>query len=141
MHDTGPGSRQQRLHAKALERRAIKTGVWGAWRIADYPDGLPGANPRGWCAQVRQSAANDLYSVLVRPVQTDWGLVHHCAIRTISSLEPPWRDKQRIKNELFNAASCAVEVMPPDAQLVDQAPMYHIWILPPGFALPFTLPR
>lgn len=137
----GPGSRQQRLHAKALERRAIKTGVWGAWRIADYPRGLPGASPRGWCSEVRTTYANDLYVVLCRPVRTDWGIMTHCAIRTISSLEPPWRDKQRLKNEIFGSDASAVEVMPPDAQLVDDADMYHMWILPAGFALPFTLPK
>lgn len=129
------GTRQQRLHAKALERKAIKTGVWGEWRHHDIPNGFG----NDWCREIRRSAANDLYSVLVRPMQTEWGLVHHLAIRTISNLEPPWRDKQRIKDELFGPQTTAIEVMPPSGEVIDQADMYHIWVLPGEMALPFSL--
>ena len=131
------GTRQQRLHAKALERKAWQSGRWGEWRITALPTGLPGGT--GWCRDIREAWANDLYAVLVRPVDTRWGKVHHLAIRTASNLEPPWRDKQRIKDEIFGALSSAVEVMPPDDEVVDQADMYHIWVLPDGFELPFTI--
>lgn len=129
--------RQQRLHAKALERRAIATGNWGQWRHYDVPFGIPGGS--GWCREIRRVAANDLYAVLIRPVQTAWGLVHHLAIRTASNFEPPWRDKQRIKDELFARDASAIEVMPPSGEVIDQADMYHIWVLPAGFDLPFSL--
>ena len=75
----------------------------------------------------------------MRPVETSCGLVLHCAIRTASGFEPPWRDKQRIKNELFGEDRTAVEVMPPTDELVDAADMYHMWILPAGFHMPFGL--
>jgi hypothetical protein len=131
------GTRQQRLHARALERRAWSTGRWGEWRTDALPAGAPGAT--GWCREIRTVYANDLYAVLCRPVHTAWGKVHHLAIRTASNLEPPWRDKQRIKNELFGAEFTAVEVMPPAGELVDEADMYHIWVLPTGMPLPFSI--
>lgn len=129
--------RQQIRHAKALERRAIKTGNWGEWRHTPLPNGLPDGH--GWCREIRSAYANDLYSVLIRPLETRWGLVHHLAIRTISNLEPPWRDKQRIKDELFGERFTAIEVMPPRAEVIDQADMYHIWVLPNQSPLPFSL--
>ena len=130
------GTRQQRRHAVALERAAKRTGNWGDWRRTDLPYGGPG---RGWLTEVRYAMANDLYAVLVRPVVCKWGQVHHLAIRTASNLEPPWRDKQRIKNELFGEDRLAVEVMPPCDELVDEADMYHVWIMPEGTRLPFSL--
>ena len=125
------------LKATSAFAVAWKTGQWGAWRFSNLPFGLRGGN--GWCKEIRSAHANELYAVLVRPVRTEWGLVQHCAIRTASNLEPPWRDKQRIKNELFGPEYTAVEVMPPDAELIDQADMYHMWVLPPEMALPFTI--
>ena len=131
------GNRQQRQHAKALERRAFTSGAWGEWRINDMPVGIPDGN--GWCREIRRVFANDLYAVLVRPMNTTWGKVHHLAIRTASNLEPPWRDKQRIKNELFGPDYTAIEVMPPQSEIIDQADMYHLWVMTPSRKLPFSL--
>lgn len=133
------GTRVQRRHAARLEQRAIKTGLWGEWERTALPHGIPGAD--GWCAEIREVFKNNLYVVLVRLVATEWGEVQHLAIRTASSLEPPWRDMQRIKDELFGPWRTAVEVQPPAAELVDAADMYHLWVLPDGFRLPFTLGR
>lgn len=135
----GAGTRVQRRHAVRLEQRAVKTGRWGLWERTALPRGIPGGS--GWCAAVREAAKNDLYVVLIRPVHCDWGLVHHLAIRTASSLEPPWRDMQRIKNELFGSERVAIEVAPPQSELVDAADMYHLWVLPDDMRLPFTLGR
>ncbi len=138
MLDLG-GTREQRRLAVKWERDAFRTGRWQPWERLAPPAPMSPAN--GWCAEVTEIARNWLYVVLIRPVPTAWGTVHHLAIRTASHLEPPWRDKQRIKNELFGEESTAVEVMPPSAELIDEADMYHVWVLPPGFALPFTLSR
>ncbi|TCV66327.1 hypothetical protein [Neorhizobium sp. S3-V5DH] len=128
-------NRQQRLAARAIERKGLK-GDWGPWRVTDLPDGIPGGS--GWCKQVRSAKANNLYVVLIRPFyDMDGHLTHHCAIRTASNLEPPWRDLQRIKNELFGSEATAVQVMPPASELIDAADLYHIWVLPER--LPFTL--
>ena len=128
-------NRQDRRAAKAAERKGLSCN-WGDWRETRLPTGIPGGN--GWCREVRKVYANNLYAVLVRPFVDENGLdVIHCAIRTASQLEPPWRDLQRIKNELFGAEATAVQVMPPQSELVDEADMYHMWIL--STRLPFTL--
>lgn len=100
-------------------------------------DGIPGST--GWCREVRRAYRNRLYVVLVRPIRLPDGEGAHLAIRTASNAEPPWRDKQRIKNELFGAGRIAVEVMPNEAHKVDEADMYHMWVLPIGASLPFGL--
>ena len=133
------GTREQRRAAVKWEREAFRSGKWKPWERTSLPMGIPGAT--GWCADVREIARNWLYVVLIRPVRTEWGVVYHLAIRTASSLEPPWRDKQRIKNELFGSEAHAVEVMPRASELVDEADMYHMWVLPPSVRLPFTIYR
>lgn len=128
-------NRQQRLAARAIERKGLK-GDWGRWHVTNLPDGIPGGN--GWCKQVRHVLANNLYVVLIRPFLDEQGNeVTHLAIRTASQLEPPWRDMQRIKNEICGEEATAVQVMPPASELVDEADMYHMWVL--SSRLPFTL--
>ncbi|WP_113132723.1 DUF7694 domain-containing protein [Hyphomicrobiales bacterium] len=120
-------NRQQRLAARSLERRGLR-GDWGPWRLTNLPDGIPGGT--GWCKEVRLAQANNIYVVLVRPFLDENGAeVMHLAIRTASQLEPPWRDMQRIKNELFGPEATAVQVMPPQSELIDEADMYHMWVL------------
>ena len=131
-----PTREQCRLAAK-IERKAFDSGEWGLWETFELPAGIPGGN--GWTRKIRWCYRNLLYAVLVRPVPTDNGVIMHCAIRTISHLEPPWRHKQRIKNELFGKDRTAVEVMPAEKNLVDAADMYHMWVLPAGWTLPFGL--
>lgn len=133
----GIGSRNQRRLAVARERKAMMTGKWEPFERVELPYGVPPGG--GWLAQIRYAFRNDLYAILCRPVATRFGEVIHCAIRTASNLEPPWRDKQRIKNECFGHDRVAVEVMPAELNLVDAADMYHIWIMPSGFSFDFGL--
>jgi len=121
----------------AMERRGLR-GDWGEWRKTPLPTGIP--NGHGWCREVREAWANNLYAVLIRPfADTNGEEVIHLAIRTISQLEPPWRDMQRIKSEICGEESTAVSVMPPASELVDDADMYHVWVL--SSRLPFSLAR
>lgn len=130
-------NRQQRLAGRALERKGLK-GDWGLWRYTNLPEGIPGGN--GWCKQVHQVCANNLYAVLIRRFTDEQGnAVTHLAIRTASQLEPPWRDLQRIKNEICGEEATAIQVMPPESELIDEADMYHMWVL--SDRLPFTLAR
>jgi len=132
----GTWNRSDRMVLVKQEKKAFKTGEWGKWERFNLPNGAPG---HGWTRDIRWTMRNLLYVVLCRPVKTEIGEVIHCAIRTASSLEPPWRDKQRIKNECFGPERVAVEVMPADDRLVDGADMYHMWVLPEGYGLPFCL--
>lgn len=130
-------NRQQRLAARAIERKGIK-GDWGGWRKTPVPDGIPGGV--GWCRDIREAWANNLYAVLIRPFLDERGKhVVHLAIRTASQLEPPWRDMQRIKNEICGEEATAVQVMPPMSELIDEADMYHMLVL--SSRLPFSLAR
>lgn len=50
-----------------------------------------------------------------------------------------WRDAQRVKNELVGQDRVAVEVYPAQMEVADEANMFHLWVLPAGFQLPFSL--
>jgi len=93
----------------------------------------------GWFGELDRAYSNGEYAVMTRQVSTEWGDVIHACIRHISSTDIPWAEKQRIKNELFGNSRTAIEVFPAESELVDEANMYHIWILPEGMKLPFTL--
>lgn len=49
-----------------------------------------------------------------------------------------WRHFQRIKNELAGTEREAVEIFPPESQLVDTSNQYHLWVLPEGTTSFFT---
>lgn len=54
----------------------------------------------------------------------------HLAIASLSGERPTWWEMQRIKDELAGPDAMAVEVYPPAAEVVDEADMFHIWVLP-----------
>lgn len=117
------------------ERVALRTGEWGTWEwVSQRPD-----EGKGWLSEVHTVWKNRAFAVLIRTVDTEWGPVMHAAIRNVSETDIPWRDMQRIKDELFGEERAAVEVFPPSDELVDEANMYHLWVLPEGTRLPFTL--
>lgn len=58
--------------------------------------------------------------------------------RYISS-DITWSEKQRIKNEIFGEERLAIEVFPAKSNLVNEVNMYHLWVMPKGFSLPFGL--
>jgi hypothetical protein len=95
----------------------------------------------GWCNELNEALVDEKlnYCVMIRQVETEWGTVEHACIRNTKSTDIPWAEKQRIKNEVFGSDACAIEVYPDESKLVDAANMYHIWILPKGFQLPFGL--
>lgn len=110
------------------ERRALATGNWGPWEHGPLPTGA-----RGWLGQVHAVVKNHVVCVLMRTVtMAGIGEVKHLAIRNYSSSDIPWAAKQRIKNELAGCDRMAVEVFPDVADLIDEANMYHLWVLPRG---------
>lgn len=95
--------------------------------------------------------------VTLEPNQTLWKNKFYTVVKTI--LEPElgeasgmhlsirhnerkairdWRHFQRIKNELAGAEREAVEIFPPESQLVDTSNQYHLWVLPEGTTSFFT---
>jgi hypothetical protein len=128
-------NRAERRLAQSIERRSLATGIWLPWERRTFPKGSVGS---GWCAEIGEAYTNGLYVALVRHAPRG---VTHLAIRTASNLEPSWRDLQRIKNELFGPERHAVQVCPRESRLIDQADMYHLWIMPEGFEPGFGLHR
>ena len=129
--------------------RALARQPFGPWERREITPEMKAAWGRGMGTRlspemhaVRVAYVNNRYSVQVSTQITDWGDVTHLWIRRHDSERiHSWADLQRIKNEVRpdGHERTAVEVYPRDAELVDVANMYHLWVLPPGFALPFTL--
>ena len=95
-----------------------------------------------WSKQMdRYWESNDGYTVSSRLIRTSWGSVEHVAISRIKGGcgDIPWAVKQQIKNELFGSESVAIEVFPAEKNLVDVCDIYHLWVLPKHYALPFGL--
>ena len=127
-------SRNERRFLLAKEEKARKTGNWGAWNIKTFPKGSVSQNPRGWAYQFEIAHVNDVFSVLDRTLPNG---VRHLGVSSLSGIRPAWPEMQRIKDEIAGVGATAVEVYPPQAEIVDQADMFHIWVLPEP--LPFTL--
>jgi hypothetical protein len=89
---------------------------------------------------LQRACLNAVYSVLFYRKESPWGTVDHLMIRRHDEgTSVSWADKQRIKDELIGVDRVAVEVYPARADLVDDANMYHLWVLPEGYELPFGL--
>lgn len=113
------------------ERKLRRTGEWGEWERLDNPHRF-GA---GWLGEVDHVRRNRVFAVLVRDV----GCAIHLAVSSLTGDRPTWHEMQRIKNELAGRKATTVEVYPPQDQVVDDAEMFHIWVL--FQPLPFGLHR
>ena len=130
--------RAERRAILNAEASARKTGKWGAWERITFPKGTAGN--RGWHADFQEIFRNSVFAVLSRDVTGDDGKKYrHLAITSLSEQRPTWPEAQRIKDELCGQSSTAVEVYPPAHELVDDANMYHLWVLPDRF--PVSLKR
>lgn len=79
--------------------------------------------------------ANDRYSVFVREIGHD--ALHISFHRHDRAAVRDWRHYQAIKNEVAGPERTAIEVFPPESRLVDTSNEYHLFVLPPGVAVPF----
>ena len=123
--------RRERQAQLSIERRARSSGAWGLWKTIRLPEGR---GTGGWGGQMQWVHRNDAFAVLERRVI---GSFIHLAISSCSVARPTWREAQRIKDELLGPTVTAIEVYPPQAEIVDAADMYHLWGLyhPLGFGL------
>lgn len=111
------------------EAKARKAGAWGPWEKLTFPRGTVGS---GWSRDFDTAYRNAVFSVLVRKIETGAasGSVIHLAISSLSGERPTWWEAQRIKNDLCGEDTTAIEVYPPQSQVVDGADMFHLWVLP-----------
>ncbi|MDD2979557.1 MAG: hypothetical protein PHN80_06240 [Hespellia sp.] len=110
----------------------------GNWKRELSPKDL--AYGDGWCGDMdRCFRQGGKYVVLSRMIMTTVGEVEHLAIRNKDNTDIPWAEKYRIKNELIGKNRTAIEVFPDADRLIDAAGMYHLWVLPEGFEMPFGI--
>ncbi|MGM0806493.1 MAG: DUF7694 domain-containing protein [Bacillota bacterium] len=110
------------------------------WKRHAAPNSFKQHKHSGWFGEMdRAYSDGSSYAILIRTVETEWGLVEHAAIRNGDNTDIPWGEKQRIKNEVFGTERVAIEVFPKESELVDAANMYHLWILPEDMELPFKI--
>jgi hypothetical protein len=124
-------SRQERRRLLAAEQKARKAGVWPAWETKLLPNGTGGI---GWNEEVRVAYRNRIFAVLERPLENGG---KHLAVSSLSGVRPTWHEMQRIKDELAGPEALAVEIYPPNAEIVDEADMFHIWVVCDRDAAPF----
>lgn len=116
-----------------MKRKAIKGWI-------EHPSPKQLKTGDGWFGELdRVYRQNNDYVVMVRDVITKWGTVQHACMRNTANTDICWAEKQRIKNEIFGKEAQAIEFFPKESVLVDRANMYHFWVLPEGFDLPFGL--
>lgn len=119
----------ERKRLLAVEAQNRRTGQWGAWeRLSVDPVDFGGVGVFSTVHRCR------VFAVLDR---MDYSGARHLAISSLSGIRPTWPEMQRIKDEIAGPSATAVEVYPPAAEVVDQADMYHLWVLPGR--LPFSL--
>ncbi|HLZ60242.1 MAG TPA: hypothetical protein VKR06_25100 [Ktedonosporobacter sp.] len=114
---------------RAYRREALENGVavqacdithlyWTPFALVEDPRGL-------------EALENNFYRVVVRRMRTSTGwpeLVHLSIQRRDKSSSMPWRDLQRIKNELVGPESQGHEFYPPESSLVDAANQRHLFV-------------
>lgn len=114
--------------------RNAKRGQWSPFKPQNPP-----AYGDGWFGQIDRAWANGWYAVLGRPVPTEWGEVLHLCVRDVPNGRLTWAELQWIKDQIAGPERLAVKVYPPQSRLVDEANMYHLWVLPKGMRLPFGI--
>lgn len=76
---------------------------------------------------------NSRYQVAVyspKEVDGDYPPVIHLAFKHNKNVAiTDFRDFQRIKNELVNEEAYAIQVFPPESQMVDTSNHYHLWVM------------
>ena len=154
MNKPGKLNRQQR-RAWAKLQKQYKTGLltearkgnWGEWesRNVNDPIALNEARRAGNKVRPAKMFVNNLFSVQFFYHATEWGEITQLTIRRhdaddgAKGKQISWADKQRIKDTLIGENFTAIEVFPSQENLVDQANIYHLWVLPEDMELPFGL--
>ena len=84
----------------------------------------------------------DEYSAQILDVVTGSGWVPHVKIRRHDGKDVNcgWDVLQAIKNDVAGSDATAVEVFPSENNLVDEAPIRHLWVVPESL-LDFGLHR
>ena len=124
--------KKERSRLLSIERTCRNSGNWGTWTTEDMLPGTVGLS--GWLPYITRSHRNRVFAVLER--QAEGGVIH-LAVSSLSGIRPTWPEMQRIKDEISGPEATAIEVYPPKSEIIDEADMFHIWVL--RGKLPFGL--
>lgn len=113
--------------------------LWGPWQVMTRDEARDEARARtgmepllvDWVERVW---INKRY--LVMTAQRPGGVLQLLVQRTDGRAKRNWQDLQQIKNDVAGHGALAVEVFPPEADVVDGAHVTHLWVMPEGFYLP-----
>lgn len=122
-------NRQMRRAGKSIHKKQIASFLskneWGEWEDMTFPMRnkfmIAGKKTDKFIGFFK----NNIYSVQIYKSKNDkrfMGIRRHD-----ESIDIPWKDKQKIKNELIGPEFEMVEVFPNVDQLVDQANMFWLW--------------
>lgn len=118
--------------------RKIEPERWGRW----IDQTARCFHPFARVNRISRAFSNQVLSVQMSEDETEWGTVLHLWVRrNDQGTGVTWTDLQRIKDELIGPERTGVQVYPARSDLVDAANIYHVWVLPEGFKLPFGLDR
>lgn len=138
------------MPAPTLSKRAAHLRQIECERLAKGPPGdlervtdvdFPQAHAGGLPKEITEGWKDNHFAVWVSYEPSAWGTVTHLWVRrhTSEARRPSWKEAQRIKDTVVGWGRTAVEVFPRRTDVVDQANMYHLWVLPEGVILPFGL--
>lgn len=98
------------------------------------------ARQRRTTGDLRSVWKNNRYIVQIYARVTEAGEALQLACRR-NDEEPieGWDDLQRMKNEIVGADRIAIEIYPAASNVIDQANMRHLFVLPEGQPAPFTI--
>ncbi len=78
---------------------------------------------------IKHAFASDKHSVQISFLYKEpFGYIAHLWVRRQDGKPTTWKELQQIKNELIGEDKMGIEVFPKTETLVDQAPMYHVWV-------------
>lgn len=66
----------------------------------------------------------------------DVGMVPHIRVRARSKAPLSWDELQEVKREAGFGDATAIEVYPPDDEIVDEVRMRHLWVMPYDYPVP-----
>lgn len=65
------------------------------------------------------------------------GAVRHLRVRRYDDRDGiTWDELQAVKNERLGPDARAIEIYPPESELVNEANIRHLWVIPDDVALP-----
>lgn len=138
-------SRKAAQHSfKEMVAKSKKTGNWGEWK--DFSDKIRDPSFAAIAPQgVWKIFANNFCSVQISRINLSSAHGYKLGIRlNDQSTHLEWSDIQRIKNELLGEVYEGIQIFPREQDLVDEANMYWLWVLPhektlADYGLPFSL--